>query len=317
MSDIANIKSALARAGFLARERPIDDELDSETWTALCEFAESRGFEWSLEAMEAEDGEIPPAVRNALLDPMAMISFAAGDADEELVFEDTATASPIDLEAVEIFDLTQDHELNPAKCKRTPRAWSSITTIVLHQTGVKFGVTKSAIAKYGPRAALHRRFLGVACHVAALTNGDVLHVNPWERYVLHGHGSNRFSIGIEIEGLYPGIVGNARSVAGGGTPNTLTPTTIAAARRSVQFAVEACRKLGCPITQIAAHRSFHGSRVSDPGQEIWKEVALWAVAELELHVDYDLAVKSKKEARLDGRPIPREWDPAAKVGYRG
>jgi hypothetical protein len=316
MSDIANIKKALQRAGFLARERPVNEELDSETWMALCEFAESRGFDWSIESMEEEDYKIPPEVMNALLDPMAMSSFAAADADDEMMFDNSATG-PVDLAAVQVFDVTKEHELNPMKAKRTPRALSGITTILLHQTGIKFGVTKSALEKFGMRTALHRRFYDVACHVAALTNGDVLYVNPWERYVLHGNSSNRFSIGIEIEGLYSGIVGDPKTVAGGGTPNSLTPTSIAAARRAVKFSVEEGRKLGCPITQIAAHRSFHGSRVSDPGQEIWKEVALWAVAELKLTIDYDLAVKSKKEARLDGRRIPREWDPAGKVDYRG
>jgi hypothetical protein len=319
MVNIATIKMALQRGGFLARERPVDDELDSETWTALYEFAESRGFDWSMESMEDEDGEIPPEVIHALLDPMAMLSFAAADADEPMVFDDPGMASregPLDLSSVEVFDLTTQHDLNPAKAKRTPRPLSGITTILLHQTGVKFGVTKSAMAKYGPRVGLHRRFYDVACHVAALTNGDVLYVNPWERYVLHGNSANRFSIGIEIEGLYAGVVGDPKTVSGT-NPMTLTPATIAAARRAVKYAVEEGRKLGCPITQIAAHRSFHGSRISDPGQEIWREVALWAVAQFDLRIDYDLAVKSKKEARLDGRRIPREWDPAGKINYRG
>lgn len=315
---MAQMKESLQRAGFLARERPVDDYLDSETWTALYLFAESRGMAWSIDAFEEEDGVIPPAVRGALLDPMAQLSFSAGDEEGDLVFEldDLPAFERIDLDAHEVFDLRDEHEFNEKKCKRKPRKLEDITTIVLHQTGVKFGVGKKALEKFGPRKALHRRFYDVACHVAALTNGDVLLVNPWERYALHGHGSNRFSIGIEIEGLYPGVEDNPKTVSGS-NPTELTLRTIGAARKAVQISVEECRKLGCPITKIAAHRQFHGSRISDPGQGLWREVALWAVENLDLSIDYDLAKENKKEPRKGGRKIPRVWDPNGKVDYRG
>ena len=318
VEDMAQMKEALQRAGFLARERPIDNELDSETWTALYMFAGSRGFKWSLEDFEAEDGEIPEDVVEALLDPMGL-SFSVGDEEGDLVFaeDDLPAFETIDLANHEVIDLCDKHELNTQKAKAKPRKLADIDTIVLHQTGVKFGVGKKALAKYGPREALHRRFYDVACHVAALTNGDVLLVNPWERYVLHGHGSNKFSIGIEIEGLYPGIEDNPKTVAGGGTATELTKRTIGAARLAVKVAVEECRKLGAPITKIAAHRQFHGSRVTDPGQGLWREVALWAVEELGLSIDYDLAVPNKKDPRKSGLRIPKVWDPSGKCDFRG
>jgi hypothetical protein len=307
------VKVTLQRAGFLAPERPVDDELDSATLTAMYNFAESRGVDWSLESFEEGTGEIPPAVMEALHDAMASMPSSSADEDEMMVIEDADPGdADMDLATVEIFDLTTQHELDVRKSRRLPRALDKITTIVLHQTGIKFGVTRRNRDQYGERVALHRRFFDVACHVAALTNGDVLYVNPWERYVLHGHSSNSYSIGLEIEGLYAGVVGD-----GTGSARPLTPRTIAAARKAVQFAVEQCRALGCPLTSIAAHRNFHGSRISDPGEEIWREVALWAVATLELKVDYDLARTSTKDPRTNGRRIPRAWDPSGKVDYRG
>ena len=316
--DMAQMKEALQKAGFLAPERPIDDYLDSETWTALYEFAESRGIPWSLDAYEEEDGNIPPAVIAALCDPMAQLSFSSEHMEDEMMtIEVMAKMAAVDLDAHEVFDLTGEHELNEKKARRKPRKLEKITTVVLHQTGVEFGVGKKAVEKYGRRKALHRRFYDVACHSAALLNGDVLLVNPWERYVLHGHASNRFSIGIEIEGLYPGLEDNPKTVSGKRDPTVLGNRIIGAARKAVQVSVEQARALGCPITKIAAHRQYHGSRISDPGEGIWREVALWAVATLDLSIDYDYAKQNKDNPRKSGRRIPRGWDPAGKVDYRG
>lgn len=320
---MAEMKASLQRTGFLARERPLDDQLDSETWTALYQFSESRGIPWSLDAFEAEDGVIPPAVSAALLDPMAMLSFSSvADADGELIVADEPEQdlATIDHRAVEVFDYFDAHALNEAKVKRKARDPSEVDTIVLHQTGVKFGVGARAVAKYGRRDALHRRFWDVACHVAALMNGDVLLINPYERYVLHGHRSNRFSLGIEIEGLYAGIVDKPNTVAGhrkGKTGNPLTKRTLSAARRAVQICVEEGRARGMPISKIAAHRQYHGSRISDPGQGIWQGVALWACETFGLEVDYDFAVQNKQDPRKSGLKIPKDWDPKGTVKYNG
>jgi len=65
-----------------------------------------------------------------------------------------------------------------------------------------------------------------------------------------------------------------------------------------------------PITKIQAHRNYSGSRRNDPGESIWKAVALWAVPVLGLCVDHDVA-------RNGGRPIPQEWDPAGLYDWLG
>lgn len=308
--DLRAVKAVLRQERHLEPEHELGDELDSETWTALFSYAMAHGFEWSLEAYEDEDGEVPPAVLEALLERHESFSANAG---EELSFTDYADevsvgeGALLDLNAVEVFDVTGQHEL--VKGRPDPRAVGQITTIVLHQTAVKFGTTEKNRKKYGERVALHRRFFDVACHAAALMNGDVVLVNGWRRYVFHGNTSNRFSIGIEIEGLYAGIEGDPTTVWKRKTPHTLTSRTIAAARKATQLAVEQGRQLGCPITKLAAHRQFHNSRISDPGQEIWREVGLWAAQNLGLTIDYNFVLAT-------GRKIPREWDPSGKVGFR-
>ncbi|MCA9717330.1 MAG: N-acetylmuramoyl-L-alanine amidase [Myxococcales bacterium] len=311
--DVTALKHALQRNGLLERERELDDTLDPETWTALYSYAEARALAWDEEAFEQEEGGVPAAVVDALLNPDGPLPFE--DDDDELIFDDYPDFATSfgdeqwpELSDIEVFDISGEHELK--KGKKSPRAPEKITTIVLHQTAVKFGTTKSARAKYGERGALHRRFYNVACHVAALMNGDVLLVNGLRRYVYHGNSSNRFSIGIEIEGLYAGVAGDPKTVWGKQEPHVLTDRLTFAARRAVQYAVEEGRKLGCPIEHIQAHRNYASSRISDPGSELWSNVAVWAVAELGLKVDYSLATKG-------GRAIPAEWDRLGTVDYRG
>ncbi len=311
--ELGTAKVALQRHGLLDLEREIDDELDPETWTALYTFAQEHSIEWSDEAYEAEDGQVPQEVMDAVLD--SSVSFSDED-DEELIFDDypdrivSFDEDPLDLSKVEVFDVTGEHELKKGNPKRR-RKPERITTIMLHQTAIKFGTTARNRKKYGERDALHRRFYHVACHAAALMNGDTLLVNDWQSYVYHGNSGNRSSIGIEIEGLYAGLEGNLKTVWKQKQPHTLSMRTIASARKAVQLAVEWGRDNGASITTICAHRSYSNSRIADPGQEIWREVALWAVDTLGLQIDYDLKAKDK------GRKIPREWDPKGKVNYRG
>lgn len=309
--DFLPVKQALQAEGLLAREYGLDDGLDPETWTALFSYAAAHDLEWSLEAYESENGEVPQAVLDALL--AGPVAFAA---EEPLIFDDYPERGG-DREGdregdgeVPVFDLTAKHPLK--KGEPGLRPVGDITTIVLHQTAVKFGTTDAMRRKYGERGALHRRFYDVACHAAALMNGDVLLVNAWRSYVYHANAANRCSLGIEIEGLYAGLAGDPRTVWGGKPAHTLSRQTIAAARQATRLAVEQGRALGCPITRLAAHRQFSDSRIADPGQEIWQEVGLWAAAELGLTIDYDLFDRENNV----GRKIPSEWDPSGTVNYR-
>ena len=297
--DLRELKLALQAEGYIAPEYGLEDCIDPETWAALYSYAMAQELEWPLEAFEAEDGDVPQAVLDSLLARDA--SFALAD---PLFFFD----SPISYADEKTVVLTDKYPNEKRKLSRnSKRKVSEITSIVLHQTAVKFGTGLRETAPPDKvREALHRRFCAVGCHVAALMNGDALHVNSWESYVIHGNRSNRFSVGIEIEGLYAGLKGKPSTVRG--KPTELGPRTIAAARKAVRFVVEQCRAKGCPLGKIAAHRQFAGDRIADPGEEIWREVALWAVKEFSLAIDYDYQLDK-------GRRIPREWDPSGAVNY--
>jgi hypothetical protein len=94
------------------------------------------------------------------------------------------------------------------------------------------------------------------------------------------------------------------------TPTKLTETTIDAGRRAVRFAFEEGLRLGMPLRWIMPHRCYSRSRISDPGEELWRAIAIWAMANLGLRARYDVALHG-------GRKIPYEWDPNGTVDYQG
>lgn len=173
--EVEHIQGRLLGRGYTLPRFGADGDLGSETWTALFNYAGDHGFAWREEDFEEEVGFVPAAVVNHL----------------------QCDAPRVELRgASEFFDITGEHALT--KGRKAPRDHSTVDTILLHQTAVKFGTTRRNREKYGERKALHRRFYNVACHVAALRNGDVLYVNRLPRYVWQGNVANRFSIGIEI-----------------------------------------------------------------------------------------------------------------------
>ena len=65
---------------------------------------------------------------------------------------------------------------------------------------------------------------------------------------------------------------------------------------------------------VFAHRQSKDTRIADPGEEIWKKVAIPWMNNLGI---YDRScVKHDKEYKLgSGRPIPKEWDSNRKAKY--
>lgn len=180
---------------------------------------------------------------------------------------------------------------------------ADVTTVVLHQTAVPFGVAPYQIKAAGgdPALALARRGLNVACHAIAFRAGFYACVAPLRWYVQHGNKYNARSLGLEVDGRYAGIEGDPRTVWGG-EPTELTTATIDAARCALRWLVETGRAEGMPITQIRAHRQSSATRRSDPGQALWMHVALWGRDELGLET-------ACAEVLGDGRPVPVAWDP--------
>lgn len=169
------------------------------------------------------------------------------------------------------------------------RDWKDVKGIVLHQTACRLGTNVE-------------RWYSVTCHVGCPSDGKVIFNNDLRRTLWHGHGFNRDTVGIEIDGNYQGIDGNdaTRWKAGGG-PAHLTKEQLEAARAAVAWIVAEVAANGGKITHIWAHRQSSDQRQSDPGSEIWTGVGLWAQRELGL-------INNPGVTLGTGMALSVEWD---------
>lgn len=187
---------------------------------------------------------------------------------------------------------------------------ADIDTIVIHQTAVEFGVSRRAIANAGGDVELARarRALDVACHAMAFRQGYFVAAHPLLAYVNHANRFNATSLGMEIDGRYPGLTDDPSTVpredlltTWGGEPTELTNTTMGAAFAALRWLVEEGRALGCPITKIVSHRQSSDNRRSDPGEEIWRRLVLASASKLGL-------VVVRESPWNQGRHVPTAWD---------
>lgn len=155
------------------------------------------------------------------------------------------------------------------------------------------------------RQALRNRVLKQAYHVVGLLDGDVIRNHYVERYTFHGNEGNADSIGLAIEGSYPGRESSRTA------KHTAIERAVAVGRAALCEAEKMLREAGVtgPI-RVNAHRNFSNQRAADPGEGIWREVVVWGCNTLGLVPDLDIH-------RGTGLPIPIEWDPAAKFSWTG
>jgi len=184
--------------------------------------------------------------------------------------------------------------LHPRQERRGTNPWPRIDTIVLHQMDCR-GSTNPAWRRWSTG--------DLAIHYAVGRDGIAAWLYDLQACVWHGHGYNGHSVGIEIEGRFPALLA---------TPDPrrtdrLTDEMAAAALACIRHAVAVVASHGGAIRYLAAHRqSWVASKRGDPGEEIWRRVALPAMAEHSL-----LAARTLPS----GAPIPEAWDPRA-VGVR-
>lgn len=211
----------------------------------------------------------------------------------------------------------QDRDLRPRPggiyvVERNPE---DVDTIVVHQTACTFG-------KAPDQPTRHHRALRVACHNLAFSDGVVVRANPLPWYVNHGNGFNARSLGLEIEGSFPGLLDDPDTptredlATHWGDDANITPLTdllVETACLAIGDLVKRAGEWGAEIRYIVAHRQSSSTRRSDPGEEIWRRVVLgWAVPELGLQTQPALALGRGRKA---GRPIPEAWDPDGVGGY--
>lgn len=293
--DVRQVQQRLIASGYPLPRYGADGALGDETWNALRAYARDHALPWTP-TVPAET----VAALTATATPMP-----------------TPTTSPspspvgvVDLTAAQTNPPAEPSQFKLSSGKVVVRDPGSVTGIMLHQTGVWFSVADYQVAEAGGdrHAALHNRALRVACHLIAfdgheakLECGHVVWPNPLDWYVYQANLANAESIGIECEGLYPGLESQA-----GATPSA---RLIAAARDAVRFSVEQGRSLGMPIQYIWAHRQSSALRQGDPGESLWRSVVLeYAVPVLGLQTQ-------TSRTWGDGRPVPIQWDPAGVGTY--
>lgn len=179
------------------------------------------------------------------------------------------------------------------------RSWAKTTGICLHQTACVLGERPA-------------RWDTVGCHVGITRNGKIIWLHDFDRVVAHGNGWNAQTVGIEIDGLFAGVEGNASTVWN--DPDTatqevamqLTAEQVIAARDAIRWIHHEVAKNGGKLTALVAHRQSSKSRRNDPGSEVWEQIALPMQNELGLS---DGGAGFKID---DGRPIPEAWNPKYK-----
>lgn len=210
---------------------------------------------------------------------------------------------PIPLIAAELWhDLRSTASKTPGGYRKRPRPWSKVTGVCLHQTACHMGERPGRYAKTG-------------AHVIVTRQGQVIWLHDFDQVVVHGHGWNAQTVGIEVDGLYEGVEGDPRTVWDDPSTKvreqgmTLTDATVQSLQAVIRWIVAEVARNGGKVSALVAHRQSIDDRRNDPGGAIWRRVALPMSAELGL-TDGGDGFKLGK-----GRPIPREWDPSRTAKY--
>lgn len=193
--------------------------------------------------------------------------------------------------------------------KTVVREAKLITGIGIHQTACVFGPSDN-------REKAYRRALNIPAHVTAFRDGVFAASAPLSWYLYHGNELNGFSLGLECEGHYPGLLDDPSTPrredvesTWGGKPTLLDGLAIESFREALRWLVENGRAAGMPIEFIWAHRQSNGQKPSDPGAGIWKEVVLaFGVPVLKLKTQPDKTWRN-------GKGIPAQWEPGATAKY--
>jgi hypothetical protein len=183
----------------------------------------------------------------------------------------------------------------------TRNPWASIDTICLHQMAV------DARSDW-------TRWRKLAIHFAVCREGPTAWLNGLDRRVAHGHGWNSRSVGFEVEGHFAGVANDPKTHwtpegAKGSRliPQALTPSQVSGALAAIAFVVEEVKRNGGAIKYVGAHRQSYGRKTSDPGELIWKFIALPAMRAHGL-----VTAPTLSHPKFPGRPIPEAWDSAQK-----
>lgn len=195
-------------------------------------------------------------------------------------------------------DIRDDHPRPRLySARRSPR--KGITGVTLHQTGCEM-----------PRNPLNWRRLNA--HIGLTQEGQIVIVNDPRDFIWHAQKLSYHTIGIEIEGNYPGLMDDPKTLwKGGGGPHRLNPEMLTALDHLRDYLITWFATENQEWKYIHAHRQSAHSRIADPGEEIWKAVAIpWMEATGATDGGPGFYVGK-------GRPVPQQWSGDANAGdYR-
>lgn len=210
------------------------------------------------------------------------------------------------------------------------REWREITGITLHQTATCFlpQENEKHFSRRSQTAAGRVAKIGV--HFVVLRNGLSVWCNPLNyRMPQAQRVFNKTDVGVEIDGYFSGVEGDEKTfwrprAKPDRKPMRTSEAQFEAARQTLEFIIDEVAKHGGKVKYIHAHRQTSASRRSDPGELIWKNVAMPIMSKHGLSCGgpgffvpkgVDAVDRDVWTSRGPGRPIPKEWDPTMKYGY--
>lgn len=172
-----------------------------------------------------------------------------------------------------------------AKRHTTTRKAENVHALVLHQMGFSRGNDPS-------------KYDGVTAHYVILPDGGIYWLHDHTTRLPAAGGLNSESVSVEFAGNFPSRA-RCTNDACFWRPDKfgadqLTPEQAEAGRRLI----DALRKQG--VTHIYAHRQSGPKRENDPGPDVWREVAVWAINKRGIVAEPTFTTNK-------GKPIPDHW----------
>jgi hypothetical protein len=307
---VQRLQLALLEHGYKLPRFGADGDFGGETARALVELADDANVSWSSTT------DVP----EVMLDHIGI-----GEIDDESAVITLDGHGMPDLEGVRLYDLRSEQSARHPKGKadrhgRTlQRDPSAIKGITIHQMDCLLGPKKGWEKQYSIREeAVARRALDVACHVAALRSGAVvIPANPLD-YLQQANALNPRTLGLEIEGIYPGLMGGRIGHPGPKrSPTEVTVEIVHASRMGMKLLVSLGKSVGAVIEFVWAHRQADSWKLADPGEELWRKVVLeYAVPVLGLRTRPGDNFAHYKGPVRHGKPVCLEWDPKGVGRYR-
>jgi hypothetical protein len=155
---------------------------------------------------------------------------------------------------------------------------TDVDTLAIHQMDAIFGTSRQQRKKFGGALpALIGRMAMQPYHVSGLLSGPVVIAHHPKVYTYASSKANRFSVGVGLEGRWPGF--EKRRKAKHTEPSD---QILATYKQAIRTAYDEATAWGCKIKYVTAHRCWSKNRRPDPGEWIWKNVVLPMMEELGL-----------------------------------